>query len=69
MQNLGQIGEDNVCWETDYPHNDSTWPKSVEVASQLTESLSPESREKVLRLNAARLYSVSRVLTPVGCAA
>jgi predicted TIM-barrel fold metal-dependent hydrolase len=65
MQLLDQIGEDNVCWETDYPHNDSTWPESAQVAGQLTAGLPADTREKVLRLNAARLYNVERVLSPV----
>jgi predicted TIM-barrel fold metal-dependent hydrolase len=65
MQLLDQIGENNVCWETDYPHNDSTWPESAQVAGKLTAGLPPETREKVLRLNAARLYNVERVLSAV----
>jgi predicted TIM-barrel fold metal-dependent hydrolase len=65
MQLLDQIGENNVCWETDYPHNDSTWPESAQVAGQLTAGLAQETREKVLRLNAARLYNVGRVLSAV----
>lgn len=59
---LDQIGEDNICWETDYPHNDSTWPNSRKHAEKLTAGLAPTVREKVLRLNAARLYNVERVL-------
>ena len=62
MQLLEQIGEDNICWETDYPHNDSTWPKSAQQARRLTAALSPPAQEKVLRLNAARLYNIERVL-------
>jgi predicted TIM-barrel fold metal-dependent hydrolase len=66
MRLLDQIGENNVCWETDYPHNDSTWPESAQVAGRLTAGLSADTREKVLRLNAARLYTVERVLSAVG---
>ena len=27
-----RVGVDNICWETDYPHSDSTWPTSPEFA-------------------------------------
>jgi predicted TIM-barrel fold metal-dependent hydrolase len=62
MELLGHIGEDNICWETDYPHNDSTWPNSVPNAQRLTAGLTDKQREKVLRLNAANLYNIERVL-------
>jgi predicted TIM-barrel fold metal-dependent hydrolase len=62
MRLIDEIGEDNICWETDYPHNDSTWPDSKKHAESLTASLSSTVREKVLRTNAARLYNVERVL-------
>ncbi|WP_261566547.1 amidohydrolase family protein [Frankia gtarii] len=58
-----QIGEDNLLFETDYPHNDSTFPHSVASAQQLTSGLTAEQRRKVLRTNAAKLYRVERVLT------
>jgi predicted TIM-barrel fold metal-dependent hydrolase len=57
-----QIGEDNLIFETDYPHNDSTWPHSVATAQELTAGLTAEQRRKVLRTNAAKLYRVERVL-------
>jgi predicted TIM-barrel fold metal-dependent hydrolase len=57
-----RIGEDNLFFETDYPHNDSTWPRSVATAQRLTSGLTVEQRDKVLRTNAARLYRVNRVL-------
>ncbi|MEK8144474.1 amidohydrolase family protein [Streptomyces sp. M10(2022)] len=31
LKNLDSIGVGNVLYETDYPHSDSTWPKSREV--------------------------------------
>ncbi len=31
LRNLDAIGVANVLYETDYPHSDSTWPKSREV--------------------------------------
>ena len=28
LDNLEKVGVDNICFETDYPHSDSTWPHS-----------------------------------------
>ena len=26
LASIDQVGEDNICFETDYPHTDTTWP-------------------------------------------
>jgi len=40
LANIEAVGVDNVCFETDYPHSDSTWPHSKEVAiKQMVTSL------------------------------
>lgn len=62
---LDQLGDDNLCFEVDYPHPDGSWPNSRSVAWRQTGTLTPEQREKVLRTNAARLYRVERVLQAV----
>ena len=31
IASIGEIPEDNIMCETDYPHSDSTWPNSIEV--------------------------------------
>ena len=31
VRNRDLIGLDNITWECDYPHSDSTWPKAPEV--------------------------------------
>jgi predicted TIM-barrel fold metal-dependent hydrolase len=59
MAHLDVIGEDNICFETDYPHPDGSWPNSGLVAERQTKDLSPELREKVLRLNGLRMLGVS----------
>jgi predicted TIM-barrel fold metal-dependent hydrolase len=56
------LGEDNLCFETDYPHNDGLWPHSRDGARAQTADMTPQQRLKFLRMNAARLYRVSRVL-------
>ena len=35
IASLDEVGEDNITFETDYPHTDSTWPDTKEVAGEL----------------------------------
>jgi predicted TIM-barrel fold metal-dependent hydrolase len=58
IQNLDLIGEDNVCFETDYPHPDGSFPHSRRIAAANTSSLDPVRQEKVLRTNAIRLFGL-----------
>jgi predicted TIM-barrel fold metal-dependent hydrolase len=58
LESLEAVGEDNVTFETDYPHADSTWPNSVDVARRELAHLTPSQREKILRLNAVRMLSL-----------
>ena len=34
-ENLDRVGRDNIAFETDYPHQDSTWPNTHQVAKEL----------------------------------
>lgn len=52
---LGDIGVDNVTYETDYPHSDSTWPHSAKVAAEQTRGLTDLEIYKVLRGNAIEM--------------
>ena len=53
-------GEDNVCFETDYPHTDTTWPFAHEEVERMTASLTDAQRYKVLRGNAIRMLDLDR---------
>jgi predicted TIM-barrel fold metal-dependent hydrolase len=55
LASLDEVGEDNVCFETDYPHTDTTWPFAKEEAERMTAGLTEEQRYKVLRGNALRM--------------
>ena len=35
VENLDRVGRDNIAFETDYPHQDSTWPNTHQVAKEL----------------------------------
>ncbi len=55
LKNLDAIGVDTVTFETDYPHSDSTWPDSLEVAMRIMDGLDDETIVKIVRTNAIRM--------------
>jgi predicted TIM-barrel fold metal-dependent hydrolase len=58
LRSLDEIGVDNVTFETDYPHVDSSWPESKEVATKLLAGFDEEVQYKILRGNAIRMLSL-----------
>ena len=59
LDSLAVVGEDNVTFETDYPHTDSTWPHTREVATAMMAGLTSEQRYKVVRGNAIRMLGLT----------
>ena len=57
-RNIEYVGIDNVVFETDYPHQDGTWPNSRAVAEKLLGHLPEESVHKIVRGNAIRLFDL-----------
>jgi predicted TIM-barrel fold metal-dependent hydrolase len=55
---LDKIGEDQVLFETDYPHQDGTFPHSRETAEKLFGHLDPTVIHKLARGNAIRLFDL-----------
>jgi predicted TIM-barrel fold metal-dependent hydrolase len=53
------IGVDQIVFETDYPHQDSTWPRSAEVVQGFADLLDDADLTKVVRGNAQRLLGLS----------
>ena len=49
------VGPDNVTFETDYPHTDSTWPDTKKVAEELMAGVPQDVVDKVMRTNAAKM--------------
>ena len=58
LDNIEKCGVDNVCFETDYPHSDSTWPKSREVAEKMMAGLPDDVVRKLVRGNAIELLGL-----------
>ena len=63
---LDYLGPDNVMIETDYPHADSFFPNSAEIAHKNLSHLSEERRNKILFGNACRVYNFTPAPAPVG---
>ena len=61
LDSLDKVGVDNITFETDYPHTDSTWPHSKEVAQKMMGHLPPDVQYKILRGNAIRMLSLDIV--------
>jgi predicted TIM-barrel fold metal-dependent hydrolase len=55
IRNIADAGEDNVTFEVDYPHTDSTFPDTVALATEMFAGLTDEQRYKVCRGNAIRM--------------
>jgi predicted TIM-barrel fold metal-dependent hydrolase len=58
IQLLDKVGVDNVLFETDYPHQDGTFPRSRETAESIFGHLADEAVYKVARGNAIRLLDL-----------
>jgi predicted TIM-barrel fold metal-dependent hydrolase len=55
LKSLDTIGVDNVTFETDYPHSDSTWPDTKKVAEDIMKDLDDDTIYKIVRGNAIRM--------------
>ena len=59
LRSLDEIGEDNVTYESDYPHSDSTWPNTRSIAEEQMKHLDRATVEKIVRGNAIRMLHLS----------
>jgi predicted TIM-barrel fold metal-dependent hydrolase len=60
LEMLHLVGADQVTFEVDYPHSDSTWPNTLDVAQRLFAGLDAATVEKVVRGNAIDLFGLDR---------
>jgi predicted TIM-barrel fold metal-dependent hydrolase len=58
LKNIEDVGIDNVTFETDYPHSDSTWPDTKQVFTDMVSDLDDEQVYKIARGNAIRMLSL-----------
>jgi predicted TIM-barrel fold metal-dependent hydrolase len=50
------IGIDNITWECDYPHSDSTWPNSPESVAKMLDGIPDDEINKITHENAMRIF-------------
>jgi predicted TIM-barrel fold metal-dependent hydrolase len=50
------VGVENLLWGSDYPHTESTFPRSREITSDVLQDVPEEEALLMLRDNTARLY-------------
>ncbi len=55
---LHRVGLNNIMFETDYPHQDGTWPHSLQVAEKHFGHLPADVVHKIVRGNAIRWYDL-----------
>ena len=51
------IGIDNIAWECDYPHSDSSWPEAPEELAAVCAEVPDDEVAKISYENACRWYS------------
>ena len=55
---LHHVKVDQVLFETDFPHQDSTWPHTPKIAEEMFGHLPPDQVEKIARGNAIKLFGL-----------
>lgn len=50
------IGPANLMWSSDYPHTETTWPRSRSIVDQVLDGVSDDEREAMTWRTAADLY-------------
>ena len=50
------IGVDNIMWGSDYPHAESTFPRSREILEEILRDCTDQEKAKIVGGNAARIY-------------
>jgi Amidohydrolase len=50
------IGIDNIAWECDYPHSDSSWPHAPEELAAVTAGVPDDEVNRITFENACRWY-------------
>ena len=57
MEVRHHLNIDHIHWECDYPHSDSTWPQSPEMAMKYLGGLPDDEINKITHLNAIRNFN------------
>jgi predicted TIM-barrel fold metal-dependent hydrolase len=58
LRSLDLIGEDNIMWEADYPHESGTFPNSRAILERSLRDVPEHLAIKVAHTNASRLFGI-----------
>jgi predicted TIM-barrel fold metal-dependent hydrolase len=58
FQSLHQMPYTQLLWASDFPHTDSTWPRSQQLLAEHTANLEEPQRQAIMRDNAAALFQL-----------
>jgi predicted TIM-barrel fold metal-dependent hydrolase len=58
MDLIERLGAGNIMWASDYPHTDSTWPRSRQYLADILAHIPEDAQRKIVNENAARLYQL-----------
>jgi predicted TIM-barrel fold metal-dependent hydrolase len=58
------IGVGNLLWGSDYPHVESTFPRSRQIIDDILKGCTEEEKAKIAGGNAARIYHLNREADP-----
>ena len=57
IKDRATIGVDNLMWGSDYPHTESTFPRSRQILDDILADVSEEEKASITAGNTARLYN------------
>lgn len=58
VEMIEKVGPDNITFETDYPHTDTTWPHTKKVVAEMLADVPDDIAYKLLRGNAIRMLDL-----------
>jgi predicted TIM-barrel fold metal-dependent hydrolase len=65
---VDRIGTANLMWSSDYPHGNSTWPRSQEVVQELLGGLLEPAIHELVWGNVAGLFGIDLLESPAAAA-
>ncbi|MDH3640484.1 MAG: amidohydrolase [Gammaproteobacteria bacterium] len=58
FHSLDMVDYHHLLWASDFPHTDSTWPRSQELLKEHTAHLTETQRQAIMRDNTAKLFNL-----------
>jgi uncharacterized protein len=58
FNSVNQLPYTQLLWASDFPHTDSTWPRSQQLIAEHSAHLEERQRQAIMRENAAALFSL-----------